>query len=1386
MEILKKKTLANGTRHCVGLRTLALFFLLLFFAACGPGASGGGAPESTSAVGITLSLPQSNTGNRSKALRAPSVSESIASLRITVSSADGDALTSADLDVSTGGTVTVPLAVPSGSARLFVVEILDNKKRVLFLGSAMADLLPGVSVTLPVSVSPPMTISPNVISIPVRGSQQFQAALSPALLGLLMDATLDWRIEDENGTVIKVGILPETGAAVTYTAPDQLPIQSDLIIKVSLRSNPNIYQSLPLSIVLARLVDGQLGNDGGDCGSELSPCKTIGKAMNLAKAGEVVLVKPGVYPFGGANGEAVPLPLTEGVTLEGQAIDGQLAILDFISPNKDDDETPGPGILGANDATIRGLTLQENGQFDSLIDTKGSTLVIENNVFKDLCGQCGAVALWVQGGGSPEILGNLFGDFDADGFTRALQIDDASTPRIQSNSFIGNKTGVSIQNPAQPDMGGGAKGSLGHNRLSCNEDADLTNNSSTGILFAQNNQWDHAPPEEGVFAVGSGIDIFDAGRFIDASNDSLFPNSRCNYGIRVSPVSGLVTTEDGGTANFTVVLNTPPKADVFITLSSNDTSEGTVSVPSLTFTSENWNQVQTVTITGKDDDSVDGDVSYTIEIDPAQSEDLHYEGRDAEDVSVLNQDNDSASGAGITVNPTTGLVTTEAGGTDTFTVVLRSQPTAPVTIGLTSDNTLEGTVSPNSLTFTVANWNREQVVTITGQNDDVADGDVDYTIVTAAASSSDAIYNGMDAEDVTLTNQDNDTVGITVNPIAGLVTTEAGGSDSFSLVLNSQPRAPVTIRLRSSDTTEGSLSLSSLTFTATNWNIEQRVTVTGVNDDIDDEDVDYLIITTASSNDAAYNVIDPDDVGVTNRDDDQFGILVNPLIGLVTTEAGGTATFTVVLQSQPTANVNIGLSSSDGTEGRVSAQSLTFTSTNWNQAQTVTVTGQDDDVADGPVAYTIFTDPATSNDPSYNGLDPADVSLTNQDNDAVGITVNPIAGLVTTEAGGTDRFTLVLNSQPIADVTVRISSSDTSEGSVSPISVSFGLANWNQAQTVVVTGLDDSVVDGDIAYTIVTAPAGSNDPNYNGLDPSDVAVTNQDNDVLSHTLTVRTAGTGRGSVSSLPAGIDCGQDCSESFPAGTQVRLTAIPDKASVFSGWSGDPDCSAAGAATSVTMNGDKTCVATFTLLYIFKANFDSDDVGKPPNISPPAQGDQVWDRLELITGQSGRVHVQDQVGDLSKNPLLLDSPTRQNGSVAFRGFVEGAPPGRGVYLLRWQSLLNSDPQVPVAANIGILDSEGTIIGVLTYRAGNLLDFNNISPEEGIGVPWKLDVAQTFEVTVNLDINRLSLTIDGVAVSGFQDVPFFSQNTGGLAEIIMSVGVLQKMGVDDIEVIVQ
>ena len=263
--------------------------------------------------------------------------------------------------------------------------------------------------------------------------------------------------------------------------------------------------------------------------------------------------------------------------------------------------------------------------------------------------------------------------------------------------------------------------------------------------------------------------------------------------------------------------------------------------------------------------------------------------------------------------------------------MLNSQPTGDVTVGLSSSDPTEGTISVASVTFTTANWNVPQTVSITGVNDELDDGDIGYTIVTAVATSSDGNYNGLNASDVSVTNIDNDTAGITVTPTSGLTTTEAGGTATFTVVLNSQPTADVTIGLSSNDTTEGTAGPSSLTFTNANWNIPQTATITGANDALDDGDIAYAIVTApATSADGNYNTLNASDVSVINTDDDTAGITVTPTSGLTTTEAGGTATFTIVLNSQPTAGVTIGLSSSDPTEGTVSAPSVAFTTANWN------------------------------------------------------------------------------------------------------------------------------------------------------------------------------------------------------------------------------------------------------------------------------------------------------------------------------------------------------------------------------------------------------------------------------------------------------------------------
>ncbi len=558
-------------------------------------------------------------------------------------------------------------------------------------------------------------------------------------------------------------------------------------------------------------------------------------------------------------------------------------------------------------------------------------------------------------------------------------------------------------------------------------------------------------------------------------------------GITVSAISGN-TTEAGGQATFSVVLSSQPYNDVTVNFDTNDASEGTPDKTSLTFTAANWNAPQTVTVTGQDDALADGNQPYAITFSATTSNDPAYAAITPGNVDLTNTDNDSA---GITVSAISGD-TTEAGGQATFTVVLTSQPYNDVTVNFDTNDATEGTPDNTSLTFTAQNWNAPQTVTVTGQDDAFADGNQPYAIVFSATSSADAAYAAITPGNVDVTNMDNDSAGITVNTVVG-TSTEAGGAANFSVVLNSEPFADVTVNFDTTDATEGVPDVNSLTFNATNWNAPQNVLVRGQDDALADGDQPYAISFSATTSaDTTYAAITPANVALTNTDNDTAGITVSPISGN-TTEAGGTATFTAVLNSQSFADVTLNFDTTDASEGVPGVTSLTFTAANWNTPQTVTVTGRDDYVVDGNQSYAIAFGATTSSDAAYAAITPGNIAVTNIDNDTAGITVTP-ATANTSEAGGTATFTVVLNSQPTANVAISYASSDTTEGTVSPGSLTFTPSNWNVAQSFVVHGVDDTIMDGNQAYTINFAPTNSGDPNYNGVSIAQRSLTNIDND----------------------------------------------------------------------------------------------------------------------------------------------------------------------------------------------------------------------------------------------------------------------------------------------------
>ncbi len=343
--------------------------------------------------------------------------------------------------------------------------------------------------------------------------------------------------------------------------------------------------------------------------------------------------------------------------------------------------------------------------------------------------------------------------------------------------------------------------------------------------------------------------------------------------------------------------------------------------------------------------------------------------------------------------------------------------------------------------------------------------------------------------------------GINVTPSSGLVTSEDGIMNTISVSLNTAPSADVTIMVESLDLTEVTVSHASLIFNSTDWNVPQPVTLTGVNDDMaDGNQVVSFTLDPQYSTDTTYSALAMRTFNVTNADNDAAGITVSKA-SVSVSEDLSTDSFTVMLNTQPASGqvVIVDVTSADTGEADVDQSTLTFTDSDWNFPQPVTVTGVDDLMADGNQTFdiTLVVDGAATTADEYDAVIIPAVSCTNSDNDTADFTVSK-ASISVTESGGTDTFTVSPNTQPASGqvIVVTVESGDPTEASVDHASLTFTDSDWQTPQDVIVTGVDDVIIDGDQTFDItltVDDPATTANE-YDSVPIAPLTCTNTDED----------------------------------------------------------------------------------------------------------------------------------------------------------------------------------------------------------------------------------------------------------------------------------------------------
>ena len=462
---------------------------------------------------------------------------------------------------------------------------------------------------------------------------------------------------------------------------------------------------------------------------------------------------------------------------------------------------------------------------------------------------------------------------------------------------------------------------------------------------------------------------------------------------------------------------------------------------------------KTFTVTLSQDDVDDDDEILVLSFGTLP--DTVMEGGDHETATVAITDDDTA---GVSVS-TTGL-DLEEGDTDTYTVALDSQPAGDVTVAIGGVAGTELSLDKLSLTFTPADWDTAQTVTVTAGHDDDAVDEAAVTVTHTVSSDADTDYNGVTADSVVVTVHD-DEVHVEVEFGQSSYTVDEGQTVTVTVSLDEDPERTVSVPITKTNQagTSGadySGVPESVTFNA--GEREKTFTFTAAQDSVDDdgESVKLGFGTTLPPGVSAGTVAE---TTIAITDDDTAGVSVSTT-GLEI-EEGDSDTYTVALTSEPAGDVAVSIGGVAGTDLSLDKISLTFTPGNWDTAQTVTVTaGHDDDAVD-EAAATITHTVSSAADAGYNGVTAGSVVVT-VDDDEVPVEVEFAQSSYTVDEGQTVTVTVSLDEDPERTVSVPITKTNqagTSDADYSGVPSALTFNAGETSKTFTFTAAADDVDD---------------------------------------------------------------------------------------------------------------------------------------------------------------------------------------------------------------------------------------------------------------------------------------------------------------------------------------